>query len=171
MTRLKKTILVADDDSDVLLAASMLLKRRFSDVITVSRPDQLPELLLRHKPDAVVLDMNFSSRVQNGNEGLYWLRRIKEISALTPVVMLTAYGDVNLAVRSLKEGAADFILKPWDSENLLESLEKNLGTAKKDASSFRAPAPALRIVGESEPPAHPPADVGDGLRATANLAE
>lgn len=150
MTRLKKTILVADDDSDVLLAASMLIKRRFTEVITVSRPDLLPEFMSKFKPDAVLLDMNFSSRVHNGNEGLYWLKRIKSISAQTPVLMLTAYGDVNLAVRSLKEGAADFILKPWDNENLLESLEKNLGTAKKEAR-FRPDVPkSTDMLGRSE---------------------
>lgn len=151
MTRLKKTILVADDDTDVLLAASMLIKRRFSDVITVSRPDLLPEFMVKYKPDAVVLDMNFNSRVNNGNEGLYWLKRIKDISATTPVLMLTAYGDVNLAVRSLKEGAADFILKPWDNLNLLESLEKNLGTAKKDVATFKSDVvKTTRMVGQSE---------------------
>lgn len=151
MTRLKKTILVADDDTDVLLAASMLIKRRFSDVITVSRPDLLPEFMVKYKPDAVVLDMNFNSRVNNGNEGLYWLKRIKDISATTPVLMLTAYGDVNLAVRSLKEGASDFILKPWDNLNLLESLEKNLGTTKKDAASFKSDVvKTTKMVGQSE---------------------
>lgn len=151
MTRLRKTVLIADDDTDVLLAASMLIKRRFSDVITVSRPDMLPEFMVKYKPDAVVLDMNFNSRVNNGNEGLYWLKRIKDISQQTPVLMLTAYGDVNLAVRSLKEGAADFILKPWDNESLLNSLEKNLVSGKKDANPFKSEAPKItKIVGQSE---------------------
>ena len=149
MTRQKKTILIADDDADVLLAASMLIKRRFAEVVTVSRPDLLPEFMGRFKPDAVVLDMNFSSRVHNGNEGLYWLKRIKAISAQTPVLMLTAYGDVNLAVRSLKEGAADFILKPWDNDALLDALEKNLGPAKKERGGFR-PETATRMVGTGE---------------------
>lgn len=151
MTRLKKTILVADDDSDVLLAASMLIKRRFAEVVTVSRPDLLPEFMAKFKPDAVLLDMNFSSRVHNGNEGLYWLKRIKDISLQTPVLMLTAYGDVNLAVRSLKEGAADFILKPWDNEALLDSLEKNLGGSKKDTGAYRPDPPKItRMTGQSE---------------------
>ena len=164
MTRLKKTILVADDDADVLLAASMLIKRRFSDVITVSRPDMLPEFMVKYKPDAVVLDMNFNSRVNNGNEGLYWLKRIKDISAQTPVLMLTAYGDVSLAVRSLKEGAADFILKPWDNESLLVSLEKNLSNAKKDSASYKVEAKVTRMVGQSE-------SIKDVIRIAEKVAE
>ena len=117
---LKNTcILVIDDDPDVLIAVRLLLKTEVKKVVTEKNPENLPALLRETNFDMVLLDMNFKSSINTGNEGLYWLKRIKELNKAVPVIMITAYGDIDLAVRSLKEGASDFLLKPWHNEKLL----------------------------------------------------
>lgn len=119
----KGNLLIVDDNQAVLNALQILLKPAFSSLKTISNPNQLNRELERGDTDVVLLDMNFNAGVNTGNEGIFWLREIKKKSPLTEVVMITAYGDVELAVRSLKEGAADFVLKPWDNEKLKATLE------------------------------------------------
>ncbi|RDV13257.1 sigma-54-dependent Fis family transcriptional regulator [Pontibacter diazotrophicus] len=119
-------VLVVDDEADVLFALKMLLKTEVGHVVTEKNPDNLPALLDREKFDVIFLDMNFKSALNTGNEGLFWLRQILQKDKDAKVILITAYGDVELAVRSLKEGAADFIVKPWHNDKLLETLHHNL---------------------------------------------
>lgn len=119
MSLLKASILVIDDDIDVLTAVRLLLKTEVQQVITEKNPENIPSLLSSRSFDLVLLDMNFNASINTGNEGLYWLKRIKALKPEISVIMITAYGDIDLAVRSLKEGASDFIVKPWHNEKLL----------------------------------------------------
>lgn len=127
----KSSVLVIDDDTDVLTAVKLLLKTEASEVVTEKNPQNILSLISRQKFDIILLDMNFSASVNTGNEGLYWLKRIKELHSDMSVIMITAYGDIDLAVRSLKEGASDFILKPWQNEKLLATINEVL-RIKKD---------------------------------------
>ena len=113
------TILIVDDNKSVLASLELLLENEFSTVRTAANPNQITTLLTTTSIDIVILDMNFSAGINNGNEGLYWLKHIHEIRPALPVVMLTAYGDVELAVKALKNGATDFLLKPWDNRTLV----------------------------------------------------
>jgi DNA-binding NtrC family response regulator len=105
---------------------NMLLQLEFETIVTMANPNLLLEALKKEDFDIVLLDMNFSAGINTGNEGLYWLGQIKKATPTTEVVMITAYGDVELAVRALKQGAADFILKPWENEKLLATLQATL---------------------------------------------
>jgi DNA-binding NtrC family response regulator len=118
----KGSILIVDDDRDVLKAAAMLVKQHLEIVVTSSDPESLPALLTNERFDVVLLDMNFARDVTSGEEGLYHLKKIKSVSPATVVILITAYGDVDLAVRSIKEGATDFVLKPWSNEKLLATI-------------------------------------------------
>ena len=120
-------ILVTDDDPDVLTAVRLLLKNKAKEVVTLLSPKQFPTLLSQQHFDIILLDMNFEGTVHTGNEGLFWLQKVKAWAPKSAVVMITAYGGVDLAVKSLKEGAADFIIKPWQNEKLIETLEEALG--------------------------------------------
>src|ERR1700742_818017 len=119
----KATVLIVDDDTDMLTAVKLLMKTEVQEVITEKNPENLNWLLQRNSIDVVLLDMNFNSAINTGNEGLYWLRKIKEWKPETMVIMITAYGDIDLAVKSLKDGAADFIVKPWHNTRLLEIIK------------------------------------------------
>ncbi|WP_299819753.1 sigma-54 dependent transcriptional regulator [uncultured Pontibacter sp.] len=119
-------VLVVDDETDVLFALKMLLKTEVKEVVTEKNPDNLLSLLSREKFDAILLDMNFKSALNTGNEGLYWLRQILDKDKDATVILITAYGDVELAVKSLKQGAYDFIVKPWHNDKLLETLHNAL---------------------------------------------
>ena len=114
----KGTILIVDDNKGVLASLELLLETEFSEIKTAHHPNQIISILNTSPVDVIILDMNFSAGINNGNEGLYWLKRIREIAPALPVVMLTAYGDVELAVRALKNDATDFLLKPWDNRTL-----------------------------------------------------
>lgn len=118
----KGRILVVDDNKGVQSALELLLAPVCKSVNSICSPNQLVPILEAGSTDLILLDMNFSAGVNSGNEGLYWLRRIKEMNADIPVILITAYGDVELAVKALKEGATDFILKPWDNQKLLATV-------------------------------------------------
>jgi len=133
----KSSVLVIDDDTDVLTAVKLLLKTEVSEVITEKNPQNILSLVGKQKFDIILLDMNFSASVNTGNEGLYWLKRIKEMRPETSVIMITAYGDIDLAVKSLKEGASDFVLKPWQNEKLLATINEALRN-KKDVGQKSA---------------------------------
>lgn len=122
MSKKNGRILIVDDDTDVLTAASLLLKQHFNEVITERNPEQIPQHLASDQIDVIVLDMNFKSTVNTGNEGFFWLQRILKADPSAVVVMFTAYGDVEMAVRAVKEGAVDFVLKPWHNEKFLSTL-------------------------------------------------
>ncbi len=117
-------ILIVDDDHDILVAARLLLKRHYPFVRTESDPSLLPRLLAEERFDVVLLDMNFAIGASSGEEGLAWLTRILEADPRAAVVMITAYGDVDLAVEAMKRGAADFVVKPWQNEKLLATLRR-----------------------------------------------
>ena len=116
------TIIVVDDNKGVLSAVKLLLKNHFEHIVTLPSPITLPAALREENAQVVLLDMNFSSGLNTGNEGLYWLHEIKKIHPSLPVVLFTAYADIDLAVRGIKEGATDFIVKPWDNTRLIETL-------------------------------------------------
>jgi DNA-binding NtrC family response regulator len=131
------TILVIDDDTDVLTAVKLLLKTEAKEVVTEKNPENIKHLLAGQKFDLVLLDMNFNSSINTGNEGIFWLKKIKAIDEGLNVVMITAYGDIDLAVRSLKEGASDFMVKPWHNEKLVTTIKDILqkkATGKSSAS-------------------------------------
>src|SRR5438105_5048847 len=119
-------ILVIDDDPDVLTAVRLLLKTEAKEVVTEKNPENLRWLLSKQTFDVILLDMNFNSSINTGNEGLFWLKKIKEFKSTAAVIMITAYGDIDLAVRSLKEGAADFVVKPWHNEKLIITIKDAL---------------------------------------------
>jgi len=118
-----KKLLIIDDNPAILNSLKLLLKTEYESLKAISNPNQLLSELEKNEPDVVLLDMNFRAGVNTGNEGLYWLREIKKKTPMVEVVMITAYGDIELAVRSLKEGASDFVLKPWDNEKLKATLD------------------------------------------------
>ena len=117
------TILIADDNTAILTAMRYLLEGTFEQVLTTTQPDDILKLMAQQPIDLVVLDMNFTLGVNNGNEGLFWLRAIRRQHPETPIVLLTAYADINLAIKGLKSGAADFITKPWDNDELMHKLK------------------------------------------------
>ncbi|MDO9554127.1 sigma-54 dependent transcriptional regulator [Rhodonellum sp.] len=119
-------ILVVDDNEDLLKAAKIFLKRHFGQVDTETNPDLLPILMVNEQYDVILLDMNFTKDVSSGQEGFYWLDRILTLDSSAVVVLITAYGDVNTAVKAIKEGATDFVLKPWENEKLLATLNAAL---------------------------------------------
>src|SRR6188508_12054 len=120
------SVLVIDDDIDVLTAVRLLLKTEVKEVLTEKNPENIRSILAKQSFDLILLDMNFNSSINTGNEGLFWLNKIKEYKSEAIVIMITAYGDIDLAVRSLKEGAADFVVKPWHNEKLIETLKDAL---------------------------------------------
>lgn len=117
------SILVVDDNKNVLSALRILLENYFQQVTLISSPNQLPSKLRELTPDVVLLDMNFSAGINSGNEGLFWLSEIKKVDGELPVVLFTAYADIDLAVKALKEGASDFVVKPWDNAKLIATLQ------------------------------------------------
>ncbi len=132
-------ILIVDDNKGVLEALQLLLKPYFEEIYTLTSPATLTSVLRQGTWQVVLLDMNFKAGINSGNEGLYWLQQIKRSHPALPVVLFTAYADIDLAVRGIKEGAADFIVKPWDNNRLVETLLQAAQTAPSAGSS---PAPA-----------------------------
>jgi two-component system response regulator HydG len=149
----KANVLIVDDDPDVLTAVKLLLKTEAQEIITEKNPENLNSLLQRNQVDLVLLDMNFNSAINTGNEGLYWLRKIKEWKPNVCVIMITAYGDIDLAVRSLKEGANDFVVKPWHNEKLIDTIKELLDKkegVKTAKASAKNGAGDTSILGESD---------------------
>jgi len=133
-------LLIVDDDADLLIAARILLKKQFNTVFTETNPEQIPALLARDNFDVVLLDMNFSLDAASGHEGLIWLEKIKQLSPSTVVIMMTAYGDTELAINAMKKGANDFVLKPWQNDKLLATLTSaaNLAGSTKEVVKLRS---------------------------------
>jgi len=122
MDRKSGKILVVDDNEDILSAARLLLKQHVALVHTEKNPERVPALMKDEAYDVILLDMNFAKGATGGEEGFAWLSRILAADPLAVVILITAYGDVGMAVRAIKEGASDFILKPWQNEKLLATL-------------------------------------------------
>jgi DNA-binding NtrC family response regulator len=153
-------ILIVDDKKSVLTALEMLIQTEFDEVITLNNPNSLISTIERNKVDIVLLDMNFTSGINNGNEGIFWLNEILKFDASIVVIMITAYGDVELAVKAVKEGAFNFILKPWENHKLLSTLHSALKLRKskienkslKNVSNTlkqELNSPKYRLVGQS----------------------
>ena len=142
----KGKLLIVDDNKSILSALEILLQDEFEDVKTIANPNQLPSLIESNEFDLVLLDMNFSAGVNTGNEGLFWLSRIREIKPDLEVVLFTAYGDVELAVKALKQGAADFVMKPWDNDKLKTTLRNvyKLQESKKEIKNLKRREIALK---------------------------
>lgn len=126
MSKLESKVLIIDDDEDVLLAAKLFLKQHIKTVHTDKNPNNIPMLLKNESYDLVLLDMNFSRDATSGKEGFYWLNKILETDPTIAVVLITAYGDIELAVQGIKEGATNFLLKPWDNKKLLATIDTTL---------------------------------------------
>ncbi len=144
------TIVIVDDNQGVLTAVQILLKSYFSKVITLSSPVTLTSAIREEKPEVILLDMNFTSGINTGNEGLFWLHEIKKVHPEVPVVLFTAYADIELAIRGIKEGATDFIVKPWDNQKLVDTLQAAA------ASTLRRKKTSIK-----EEPVHPAMYWGD----------
>ena len=146
------SILIVDDDTDVLTAVRLLLKTEVTEVVTEKNPENLRSIIQKKHFDLVLLDMNFTSSINTGNEGIYWLNKIREMGCKAAVIMITAYGDIDLAVRSLKEGAADFVVKPWHNEKLLQTMKDALqkSNRKTDPGTSYSSKLDASIIGNSE---------------------
>ncbi len=126
MSKLKSRLLIVDDDTDILLAAKMFLRQHIEIVHTEKNPQNIPDLLSNDVYDVILLDMNFSRDATSGKEGFHWLNKILEYDPAATVIFITGYGDIELAVQGIKEGATNFILKPWDNKKLLATIEASL---------------------------------------------
>lgn len=124
--------MVVDDNRNVLSALRIVLESRFEEVTLLGAPTNLIATLREKHPDIVLLDMNFSAGINSGNEGLFWLGEIKKVAPQMPVVLFTAYADVDLAVDALRRGAADFVVKPWDNAKLIAALQMNMRGSKTE---------------------------------------
>lgn len=141
-------LLIVDDNKAILIAAEMLLKNEFEKVITTTSPNTINSILQDNKIDVILLDMNFVSSINSGNEGLFWLSQIRKIDSSIQVVLFTAYADIELAVRGIKEGATDFVVKPWDNAKLVETLRSAYDKRSK-ASLGKTTEPYNNLNGES----------------------
>ena len=130
MAKTDATILIIDDDEDILLSAKLLLKKHYSKVLIKDTPKELNQLLSSEPIDVIVLDMNYRIGFNDGKEGMYWLRHILDVRPEMVVILMTAYGEVELAVNAIKKGAFDFILKPWTNEKFLATIQAGLKLSK-----------------------------------------
>ena len=162
MNSAEPRVLVVDDDQDVLVAARLLLKKQGYRVQTEADPHVIPTVLRDDPPDIVLLDMNFSQDAASGREGFYWLQQIRDLDPEAVVIPITAYGDVEMAVRAVREGAVDFVLKPWQNEKLLATLSAaaQLCRSRSEARGLRSrqkqlaadlDQPFVDIIGDSAP--------------------
>ena len=148
----KGKILVVDDNAGIRQALKILLPLYFEAVETLPSPSTLVAALERFRPDVVLLDMNFHTEINTGNEGLYWTTELKKMAPDVEVVLFTAYADIQLAVEGMKRGAFDFIVKPWDNEKLVATLSAARDKARKTlgkGSSSKAPADNDADMGQS----------------------
>jgi DNA-binding NtrC family response regulator len=136
---IKGSLLIVDENKDILAALELIMRNEFEKVITLTNPNRINEVLRKNDIDIVILDMNFTSGIHNGNEGLFWMREIFKYDRNISVAIVTASGDIELAVRAIKEGAVDFILKPWDDSKLLATINVawQLRLSRLEASTLK----------------------------------
>ena len=139
-------ILIIDDDEHVVLTSKIILKDYFENIDTLTSPKTLDSKLKQQDYDVILLDMNFRAGITSGNEGIFWMNRIQTLSPQTQVVLQTAYGDIELAVRSIKEGAVDFLPKPWDKEKLVSTVFNacKLASSRKENRELRTEREILK---------------------------
>lgn len=160
MRKKEAHVLIVDDDEDILFSARVWLKKFFSQVSCLNQPKNILKFLAENQVDAILLDMNFRKGFESGQDGIYWMNEIKILEPQLPIILMTAYGEVELAVEALKNGASDFILKPWDNEKLYASVNlavdisrknkklkqwENI-TAKKNQYQLETQSPAMKEV-------------------------
>ena len=146
MAKSKAKILVVDDNNGIRAALGLLLPMHFAQVELIPSPKELVSRLADFRPEIVLLDMNFHTDINTGNEGLFWLSEIKKRSADIEVVLFTAYADIQLAVEGMKRGAFDFIVKPWDNEKLVSTLKAAYANRSKEAREVSAvPASSIKM--------------------------
>ena len=145
-------ILIIDDDRDVLLTAELVLKDGKKIIHGLTNPSDMPALFEKHQFHVVLLDMNFTRGYTTGEEGFYWLKKIKELSPHTQIIMATAYGEIDLAVEAIKQGAADFLVKPWDNEKLISTVNTclKLSQSRQQISHLKQTQHALNEKLEAE---------------------
>lgn len=139
-------ILIIDDNQSVLRTLKLVLAPEFGQVVAMNNPKVIPALLAAGDIDAVLLDMNFDTASLDGSDGLFWLARIKELPDPPAVVMITAFGDVPLAVEAMKHGAEDFVTKPWDNAQLIATLRKAIDKNREEMGRRSTLDKAERIV-------------------------
>ncbi|WP_299102896.1 sigma-54 dependent transcriptional regulator [uncultured Winogradskyella sp.] len=145
------TILVIDDDVDVLTALRLLLKPLVKEVVTEKNPSNITSQIERTTYDIIILDMNFNGLVNTGNEGIFWLNKIKKQKPETSVILMTAYADIDLAIRGLKEGASDFLMKPWKNEKIVDTITTILSKKKSTSSKKeQLSSNSVEIIGDSD---------------------
>jgi DNA-binding NtrC family response regulator len=146
MRKYTGTILIVDDDEHVIVTSRMILKQYFETIDSMTSPKTLESRLRQNDVDVVLLDMNFQAGITSGNEGIFWMNRIRGISPHTQVVLQTAYGDIELAVKSIKEGAVDFLPKPWDKEKLVTTVVNayQQAQARKENRELKSKQKALQ---------------------------
>ena len=173
-------VLIVDDDAEVLLAAELVLKRRFPTVVTACTPASIEMLLAQQSFDVILLDMNFTAGATSGEEGIFWLKVAHRLAPDAKVVLMTAYGGVNEAVHAMREGAADFVVKPWDNAKLIATVSAvaQLSRADREVKQLRGRQRALsdldsraadRIVGETGGMRQVVADLEKVARTDANV--
>jgi DNA-binding NtrC family response regulator len=173
-------ILIVDDDSEVLLAAELVLKKQFQSVTTTSDPREITQLLADRVFDVILLDMNFTTGATSGQEGMAWLKTAQSLAPDTKVILMTAYGGVEAAVNAMREGAADFVVKPWDNAKLIATVSavSRLARADREVANLRRRQRSLneyigqgfdRIVGNSEGLRHVLASIAKVARTDANV--
>jgi DNA-binding NtrC family response regulator len=151
------TLLAIDDNTDILTSLRLLLKQHFHTIHTEASPDALPTLLKNTRYDVILLDMNFTKDVSSGAEGFHWLERIQAHDPNIPVIMLTAYGDVDTAIKAIKRGATDFVLKPWQNEKLVATIGSalNLASSRQEVEILKTSERSLKsALTSSSAPAH-----------------
>lgn len=140
MTKKSGSILIVDDDEDILYSARLLLKQYYSIVHIEKKPELIPTLISNSKYDVILLDMNFSGDTTTGKQGFHWLSEILRIDPSLIIILITAYGNIEMAIKAIKEGATDFVIKPWQNEKLLATISSamKLSTSNKEISELRS---------------------------------
>lgn len=143
--KLQATVLIVDDDPDILTAGKLLLKRQFEHIVTCNEPSEVPKLMARFKFDAILLDMNFGPGESSGQQGFSWLEKILQIDPQAVVIMITAHGGINVAVEAMKLGATDFVAKPWQNEKLIATLSSavQLSQSRAETKALKSTNKAL----------------------------
>lgn len=168
---MKGRILIVDDNSSVLTALEMLLQTEFESVLCLKNPVSLLSTIKQHKFDIVLLDMNFNAGINNGNEGIFWLSEIRKYDPTISVVMITAYGDVELAVKAVKEGAFDFILKPWNNYKLITTLHAAMKLRKSRIENVSLKNTATTLKEELKRNTQPIIGQSDSMKIVMDLVK